>query len=39
MSSEQAVAKPVDRRTDIGALGCVLYEMLSGERDFVGESA
>jgi len=39
MSSEQAVAKPVDRRTDIGAFGCVLYEMLSGKRDFVGESA
>src|SRR5271165_1419890 len=38
MSPEQAKAKPVDRRADIWAFGCVLYEMLTGKQTFTGES-
>ncbi|MGA9885157.1 MAG: protein kinase [Candidatus Acidiferrales bacterium] len=38
MSPEQAKAKPVDRRADIWAFGCVLYEMLTGKVAFAGET-
>jgi eukaryotic-like serine/threonine-protein kinase len=38
MSPEQAKAKPVDRRADIWAFGCVLYEMLTAKQTFTGET-
>src|SRR5260370_22797135 len=38
MAPEQARGKTVDKRADIWAFGCVLYEMLSGKQAFTGET-
>jgi hypothetical protein len=38
MSPEQASEKPVDHRSDIYSLGCVMYKMLTGVLPFEGES-
>jgi Tol biopolymer transport system component len=38
MSPEQARGRSIDRRADIWAFGCVLYEMLTGRHAFAGET-
>ena len=38
MSPEQARGKNVDRRTDVWAFGCLLFELLTGRRAFAGDT-
>src|SRR5262245_14241014 len=37
MSPEQAKGRPADKRSDLWAFGCVLFEMLTGKRAFEGQ--
>jgi len=37
MSPEQAKGRPADKRSDIWAFGCVVFEMLTGRRAFAGD--
>lgn len=38
MSPEQCMGRLLDRRSDIYAIGCIMYEALSGEKAFTGET-
>jgi serine/threonine protein kinase/Tol biopolymer transport system component len=37
MSPEQAKGRPADRRSDLWAFGCIVYEMMTAQRPFAGE--
>lgn len=39
MSPEQAIASPLDARSDIYSLGCVFYQAMTGKQPYEGESA
>ena len=39
MSPEQAKGRTIDKRSDVWAFGCVLFEMLTGQRAFGGKDA
>jgi eukaryotic-like serine/threonine-protein kinase len=39
MSPEQVRGQPADHRSDIFSFGCILYEMISGQRAFKGDSS